>query len=155
MCGAASSVSVLGTRRSVERRRVWHARRRVGRGFVIVEFLGFLALTLALLVLLTLLIVQYAQVRRELDTRRQLYLAAETALQRMRAGISSVDSEPAAEETPLRAGQTEVQITTTPGKEAWADMTHVQVVARKRISSRRIVEVELSGYVPSASGAVP
>lgn len=155
MRGAASRVSAVGASGPSLRQRVGLAHRRVGRGFLIAEFLGFLALTLALLVLLTLLIVQYAQVRRELDARRQLYLSAEAVLQRVRAGIAPAASEPVTEEAPERTGQTDVRITATPGEDAWAGMTHVRVVARKRISGRRVVEVELCGYVPSAPGVGP
>lgn len=117
------------------------------RSFLVVEVLAALGLTLVLVVLFAVATQQYAAARRENDTRRLLRLAAEVELERVRAGLSRAPSGADSRPSTWQPGQIVVTTTTTPGQDIWRGLTRVRVVASKRASARRVIEVELVAYV--------
>ncbi len=116
------------------------------RGFLAVEAIAAIGLTVALAGLLTLAVANYGATRRETDTRRLLRLTAATELTRMQAGLTPLENAAAQE----RPDGTRLTITTTPGSGTWSGLMRVRVVASKVVSGTRRIEVEVSGYVPAA-----
>jgi hypothetical protein len=119
------------------------------RGFIQMEIIASVALTLALAGLLAVTILQYAAARRESDARRLLQATAAAELDRIRAGITAVPR--GAPETPpaTQPGEIVLNTTATAGTGPWQGMTCVRIVASKRIGLKRTVTVELATYIPA------
>jgi hypothetical protein len=117
------------------------------RGFIHLEMLASIGLTIVLVALFAVATLQYAAVRRENDTRRLLQLAAMAELDRIRAGIHPVPVGEPEQPPASQPGEIVVRATATAGEGAWRGLTCVRVVASKHMAGARIVAVELRAFV--------
>jgi len=123
------------------------------RASVEFEVIASLALAITLAIVFVVAVLQYAQVRRETDTRRLLELAAAAELDCIRAGLHPLPAEDAGPPPPPVPGRVVVHATASPGTGVWQGLTQVRVTARQPISARRTITVELAAYV--ATGGTP
>jgi len=116
------------------------------RGIILLEALtaiGIIALTGGLLVSF---VMPYLRTRNDVMLERTLRLAAQTQLDRYRAGVPLDAAPPAG----LIPPDVKLQTTTAPAPEAWAGMTKVTVTAASEGSAGRPQRVTLSGYFAEA-----
>ncbi len=123
------------------------------RGAVEFEVIASIVLTVTLAILFAVAVLQYANLRRETDTRRAVELAAAAELDCIRAGLHAVPFGATGAPPELVPGRTVVQATATAGTGRWAGLALVRVTARQQISARRTITVELAAYV--APGGTP
>jgi hypothetical protein len=113
------------------------------RGFISLEMLVAITLLILLVGLFARVTTQYAALRREIDTRRMLRLAAAAELDRLRAGLeTTAPDQPDDAPCPIT-----ICTARTPGRDAWAGLTRVCVTASRRLSPQRLVTVEVSAYL--------
>jgi hypothetical protein len=117
------------------------------RGFIMLDAIASLALAALLVIAMATSVGQFNEAARESDTRRMLRLAAEAELNRVRAGLpaaaTSAPAEPATDNLTIAA-------TSAPGHDAWSGFTLVRVIARRPMQGARVMQVELSAYLPTA-----
>lgn len=118
------------------------------RSFMLAEVLASWGVVLVLLVLLALTVQVYAGVRREFDTRRLLWLAADTELNRIRAGLVPVPGADGYETAPPQPSGARLRVTAVSGPPGWDGLLYVRVAAEKSLSPRRVLRVDLAGCVP-------
>ncbi len=121
-------------------------------GFIHLEVLASLGLTIILAALFAVATLQYAAARRENDTRRLLQLAAMAELDRIRAGIHPVPIGEPERGPASQPGEIVIRTTTTAGAGAWRGLTCVRVVASKHMAGVRTMEVELTAFVAGEVG---
>jgi hypothetical protein len=117
---------------------------------------GFLGLDVVLAVGLTMLVFlfataayeQYASARQACEVRTRLRLAAEAELLRLRASghHPAEDAAPSRPDAPA-ADDIILETSTRPGTGVWSGLTHLTVVARTRVPGGW-AQVELTAYVP-------
>jgi type II secretory pathway pseudopilin PulG len=122
-------------------------RRRRRCGFLSLEVLASIGLTVVLATLFASAVLQYAAARRETDTRRLLQLAAAAELDRIRAGLRPIPFGETSQSPASQPGEVRIWSTAVEGKSEWQGLTRVRVVASKRINSRRTIQVELVTFV--------
>jgi len=115
-------------------------------GFILLEAMtaiGIIALMGALLVSFSL---PYLKTRNDVLLERTLRLAAQSQLDRYRAGVT-LDAAPPEGFLPA---DVQLQTTTTPGTDTWSGMTKVTVTATDKGMGGRAQCVTLSGYFAEA-----
>jgi hypothetical protein len=135
-------------------RSVTHQRRTSG-AFIHTEVLASIGLTIILAGVLSVGILHYAAVRRENDVRRTLQLMAAAELDCIRAGIRPVPQGQPDHSPISQPGIVVVTATAAPGNGPWAGLTHVRVVASQRVSSARVIAVELAAFVARRTAEEP
>lgn len=116
------------------------------KGFLLLESItaiGIIAMMGALLVSFT---VPYLKTRNDVLLERTLRLAAQSQLERLRAGVA-LNTPPPDGFLPV---DVQLQTTSTPGTDAWAPMTKVTVTATGQGLGSRMQQVTLSGYFVEA-----
>ncbi len=140
---------------------------RVRRAFVATEAIIATGLAVALIALFAVATLQYAAVRKESDTRYMLRTLAAAELERIRAGVIGIPTEPPGgteldselpgglNPAPPAAAPAGVSVTATavPGEGAWKGLTRIRIVASKQVSDRRRIEIEVIGYIPPLEAA--
>jgi len=117
------------------------------RSFLVMEVIAAVGLTVVLLSVFTAAYWHLANARHEHDARRQLRLAADAELLRLRAVGLGVDSEaPSSRPAAPDQGEVALQTTVRPGEGIWIGLNHVTVVARRQGSGRGL-RFELSAYI--------
>lgn len=123
--------------------------RRSRRGFLALDAIVAVGLTLLLAVAFAAAYRQFANARHEADARRQLRLAADAELVRLRAcGLDRGANTPGSQPAQHAAGGIILETSVRPAEGIWGGMTRVTVVARKQVYGRW-AEVELSAYLPT------
>ncbi len=117
------------------------------RGLIYLEIFAASALLLLLAALFAATVLQYAGVRRETDARRELLLAANAELDRMRAGLLPLPAGTTEPPPATQPGETIITASATPGTGPWQGLTRVQVIATRLMKANRTLRVELVGYV--------
>jgi hypothetical protein len=118
---------------------------------------SFLALDAAVAVGLTLVLAlafsaayrQFASAHHHADARRELRLAADAELTRLRAaGLDGLKSPPTSQPAQRRINDVVLKTSVRPAEGVWAGMTQVTVVARRQVHGGW-ARVELSAYLPA------
>lgn len=105
-------------------------------------------LTMVLFVAVAAAYRQIANAQRQYDLRAKLRLAAEGELLRLRAsGLVLDEDTPTSQSTRRTDDDVVLETSTRPGDGVWNGLTHVTVVARKRIPGGW-TQLELTAYVP-------
>lgn len=119
------------------------------RALAYLEPLASIGLTVALAVLFSAAVVQYAGLRRQTDARRECVLAATAELDLIRAGRRDLPGVGESDSLESSAGAVTIRVTAEPGGGAWQGFTRVRVIAARQVGAARRVSVELAAYVPS------
>lgn len=118
-------------------------------GLAYLEPLASIGLTVALAMLFSAAVVQYAGLRRHTDARRECVLAATAELDLIRAGRRDLPGVGVSDSAESSAGAVTIRVTAEPGVGPWQGLTRVCVVAARQVNAERCVSVELATYVPS------
>ena len=116
---------------------------------MLMDAIASMALIVIVVATLAIAMRQYAVVRAEQVVRRELRLAVENELHRLRIG-----AVPAAETPAVAPPGIEISLetTTTPGDGVWSGFNCVTVTATRKVTARRTAAVELSEYLPVQGG---
>ncbi len=108
-----------------------------------------IGLTMVLFVAVLAAYRQIVSAQRTYDLRAKLRLAAEGELLRLRASGLVVPDEDSPTSQPARCADDDVvlETSTRPGDGVWSGLTHVTVVARKRVPGGW-TQLELTAYLP-------
>ncbi len=120
------------------------------RSFFGMDVILAIGLTMVLFVAVVAAYRQIASAQRQYDLRAKLRLAAEGELLRLRASGLVVPDEDAPTSQSTRRTDDDVVLETSirPGDGVWSGLTHVTVVARKRVPGGW-TQLELTAYVPT------
>jgi hypothetical protein len=123
------------------------ARKR--RSFLALDAIAAVGLTLLLALAFAAAYRQFANARHQADARRELRLAADAELTRLRAaGLSSFERLPTSQPEQRRVKDVILETGVRPAEGIWAGTMHVTVVARKQVYGRW-ASVELTAYLPA------
>jgi hypothetical protein len=118
------------------------------RSFLALDAVAAVGLTLLLAVAFAAAYRQFANARHEADARRELRLAADAELTRLRAaGLDRFEGLSTTQPAQRRVNDLLLETCVRPAEGVWAGMLRVTVAARKQVYGRW-ARVELSAYLP-------
>jgi hypothetical protein len=115
------------------------------RGFLGLDAVLAVGLAMLLFVAVTAAYRYYANAEARSDARTELRLAAEAELLRIQASGLAPDEEAASQPGSFTDSDIVLRIFTRPGEGIWAGLTHVTVVAGRRVPGGW-TQVELTAY---------
>ena len=117
---------------------------RNGRAYLLIEMTVAVALLAIILVAFTTVMTRFASSVKRLRAQHQAVFAAESELDRLRAGASPSSPEDVAK----RFGNLSLTVDRKPAPAAWSGFEQVTVTVRQKIGGRPTVTCRLSAYLP-------
>ncbi len=119
------------------------------RSFLALDAVAAVGLTLLLALAFAAVYRQFANARHQADARRELRLAADAELTRLRAaGLDTFERPPTSQPEQRRVKDVILETSVRPAEGLWSGTRQVTVVARKQMYGRWVT-VELSAYLPA------
>lgn len=122
---------------------------RCGRALVLIEALAAVGLIVVIVATITIALQEYSKLRQQQEVRRELRLAAETELNRLRIGGALAAPQVSAAPPGFAV---ELATTRTTGAGDWAGFERVTVIAARKLNATTTLRAELSTYLPAGGG---